>query len=152
MVQPKIDIESPQQDDLKALFTELKTSLTRMSSSDMIDYQLTVDVSAVGATSFVARVDGKPVATGALVRHTGSVAEAKRLFTEPAFRKHGIGRAILRHISSLAKSEGFKELYIVTDAELKESIAFCEHAGFERTETFLNHKPSKQSVFFRKAL
>ncbi|QQM29259.1 GNAT family N-acetyltransferase [Martelella lutilitoris] len=152
MVQPKIDIESPQQDDLKALFTELKTSLSRMSSSDVIDYQLTVDVSTPGATSFVARVDGKPVGTGALVRHGNGVAEAKRLFTEPAYRKHGIGRAILRHIASLAKSEGLRELVIVTDANLKESIAFCEQNGFERTEKVLNHAPTKQSVFFRKAL
>ena len=152
MVQPKIDIESPQQDDLKALFTELKTSMSGMSSSDVIDYQLTVDVSSPGATTFVARVDGKAIGTGSLVRHANGVAEIKRLFTEPAYRKHGIGKSVLRHIANLAKSEGFRELVIVTDANLPDSIAFCEESGFERVEKILNHAPSKQSVFFRKAI
>ncbi|AJY47258.1 GNAT family N-acetyltransferase [Martelella endophytica] len=152
MVRPTIDIESPQQDDLRSLFTELKTSMAHMSSSDVIDYQLTVDVSSPGTTTFVARVDGKAVATGSLVRHGGGVGEVKRLFTEPGYRKHGIGKAVLRHISTLAKSEGLKELVMVTDARLADSIAFSELSGFERTEKVLNHAPSKHSVFFRKAL
>lgn len=152
MAKPIIDIESPQNDSLRTLFVELKSSLTAMSSSDVIDYQLSVDVSSRDVTTFVARVNDKPVGTGSLVRHSGGVAEAKRLFTEPAYRKHGIGRSILRHISSLAATEGFKELVMVTDAGFDESIAFAEKAGFSRREKILDHAPSKHSIFFAKTL
>lgn len=152
MVRPVIDIESPHKDDFHTLMVELKSSLTEMSSSDMIDYQLSVDVSSPDVTTFIARVDDKPVGTGSLVRHAGGVAEAKRLYVEPAFRKHGIGRALLRHISSLAVSHGMKELVMVTDAKLDESIAFAEKAGFTRREKILDHAPSKHSIFFAKTL
>ncbi|TPW33627.1 GNAT family N-acetyltransferase [Martelella alba] len=153
MVQTKIDIESPHQEDLRALFTELKVSLAGMSTNDVIDYQMSVaDMTAPDTTTFVARVNNEAVACGSLVRHKNGIAEIKRMYTEPKFRKHGIGKAVLRHISSLALSEGFRELVVVTGAKYDDAIAFYEKEGFERSEKILDHAPSKHSVYFKKAL
>jgi putative acetyltransferase len=105
---------------------------------------------------FVARLDGVAVGCGGVGFYDG-YAEVKRMFTQPAVRRQGIARALLRHLEGEAKEAGYSALRLETGVYQHEAIEFYERAGFERCEAFgeyarMDPESIETSVFYEKSI
>jgi putative acetyltransferase len=85
-----------------------------------------------GGAIFFARLDGRIVGTGALIRHGEGVYElAKMAVTEPE-RGHGIGRRLAEALLAEARLRGSTTLFLETSPRLVAVRRWYERIGFRR--------------------
>jgi putative acetyltransferase len=104
------------------------------------------------ADLFLARLQGKVagcVAVSKRVLPDGRLAaEMKRLWTEPAFRGRGLGRALIDAAIAWARSHGCAALVLDTVGDaMPEAGALYRSLGFEETERF-NENPIAGVQFY----
>lgn len=58
--------------------------------------------------------------------------EVERIYLAPSHQGKGLGRMMMEHAISLAKSEGFKTLWLGVWQHKLDSIAFYKRMGFEK--------------------
>mgnify|MGYP006267997149 CR=1 FL=1 len=148
-----IAVESPLQDDLRALIAELNSYLLSLFPPEACSHMSVEQMSQSDTTVFLARdAQGQLVGCGALRRHADGVGEVKRMYTRPAQQRQGIGRAILDRIEDLARSEGFSHLVLETGLGLEAAWRVYERAGFTRCGPVLSYPDIPTSVFYEKSL
>ncbi|KQV55089.1 MULTISPECIES: helix-turn-helix domain-containing GNAT family N-acetyltransferase [unclassified Caulobacter] len=98
----------------------------------------------------VARLEGRPVACGALKRVDAETGEIKRLWTDPTSRGLGLGRKVLTTLEALGCEAGLRRVRLDSNAALTEAIGLYAKAGYEEVERF-NDDPYAQ-MWFGKAL
>lgn len=76
--------------------------------------------------------------------------EVKRLYVEPAHRRHGIASALLDAFESAAVALGYTVAYLDTRADLHAAIAFYERRGYAACERY-NDNPAA-TAFMRRRL
>jgi putative acetyltransferase len=81
----------------------------------------------------LAWIGGQPAGCVALRRVDARRAEPKRLYVRPAFRGHGLGRALLEWVMNEARAAGYTELVGDTMPVMKDALALYDRMGFERT-------------------
>ncbi len=110
-----VAIETPLQDDVRALVDDLNEHLLPLSPIEF-QFKMTVEQMADSDTTvFVARDEsGHAVGCGALKDHGGGIGEVKRMFTRPTVRGQRVGSALLDAITSLAKERGITRLVLET--------------------------------------
>ncbi len=150
-----IGAETPLQHDVRVMIKALNDHLSALSPPEFC-FQMTAEQIAETATTlFVVRDErGYALAMGALKRHADGVAEVKRMFTRPEFRGQHIGRAVLKRIEDLARSEGFTRLVLETGIEKThgESWRLYQRNGFIRCGRLLDYPDSGWNAFFEKKL
>jgi putative acetyltransferase len=149
-----IAIESPLQDEVRAMIASLNTFLMPLAPPEA-RFHMTVEEMAEAHTSvFVARENGVAVAVGALRRHAGGVGEVKRMYTLPSHQGRGIGRLIVAEIEAVARKEGFRRLVLETGPEETHTGAWrvYRRAGFVPCGPVLDYPPHPYSAFFVKPL
>jgi putative acetyltransferase len=147
-----IAVESPLQEEVRQLIAELNAVLLALTPPEHC-YHMTVEEMAAADTSvFVARIDGRAVAIGALRRHGDGVGEVKRMYTRPEMQGRGIGGAIVGEIEALARREGLTRLVLETGDRHPAAWGVYERAGFARCGAVLDYPDSAWSVFYEKAL
>jgi putative acetyltransferase len=109
--------ETPLQDDVRALVSELNDHLLPLSPIEF-QFKMTVEqMAGADTTVFVARDEnGVAVGCGALKDHGNHVGEVKRVFTRPTVRGQRVGSALLEAITDLAKEKGVTRLVLETGA------------------------------------
>ena len=147
-----IAIESPLQDDVRALIAALNATLLELTPPEFCFHMTVEQMAGADTTLWVARLDGEAVACGALKRHAGGIAEVKRMYTLPKVQGQGIGGRIVREIESLARAEGFARLVLETGDRHPAAWRVYERAGFRRCGPVLDYPDSKWSVFYEKEL
>ena len=100
-----IAIETPLQDDVRALIAELNAALLELTPPEFCSHMTVEQMAGPDTTVFVARDDGAAVACGALRRHDGGIGEVKRMYTRPSHRGRKIGALIVERIEALARQE-----------------------------------------------
>jgi putative acetyltransferase len=147
--------ETPLQDEVRVLIKALNAHLSALSPPEFC-FQMTAEQIAETATTlFVARDGtGRAVGMGALKRHGDGVAEVKRMYTLPELRGRHIGRAVLKRIEALARSEGFTRLVLETGIERThgESWGLYRRNGFVPCGRLLDYPDSGWNAFFEKTL
>ncbi|MES0882500.1 GNAT family N-acetyltransferase [Roseibium sp. SCP14] len=147
-----IAIESPLSDDMRAMIGELNAILRSLTPEEA-NYSMTAEEMAGSETTlFVARVDGKAAACGALHRHGDAIGELKRFYSRPSYRRHGLARQILSAITERAIEEGFTELVLETGHNYKAARRLYEKAGFNECGPVLDYPESPYSVFYSRSL
>jgi putative acetyltransferase len=150
-----IAVETPLQDDVRALVAELNAYLQPLSPKEF-QFQMTVDQMADGATTlFVARDEtGRAVGMGALKVETTELAEVKRMYTRPEVRGRRVGSALLERIVALAQEKGIAELKLETGEGpgFEPAHRLYSNGGFTRCGAFLDYPDSGYSAFFEKRL
>lgn len=147
-----VAIESPLQDEVRALIAELNTILLDLSPPEAC-YHLTVEQMAEpSVTVWIARDGDTVIGCGALKRHGETVGEVKRMFTRPDWQGQGIGRRILAEIIATAEREGIETLVLETGDRHPAAWAVYEKAGFSRCGPVLDYPDSPFSVFYQKQL
>jgi len=147
-----VAVETPLQDDVRALVAELNETLLALTPPEFC-FHMTVEQMAEPATTlFVARDGAAAVACGALKRHAGTIGEVKRMYTRPSHRGRKIGAAIVERIEALARREGLKRLVLETGDRHPAAWTVYERAGFTRCGPVLDYPESQYSVFYEKDL
>src|SRR4030095_12806088 len=96
-------IESPLQDDVRALIAELNATLLELTPPAFVFHMTAEQMGEPAPTVFIAREDGEAVACGALKRHAGDIGEVKRMYTRPSHRGRRIGAMIVDEVVALAR-------------------------------------------------
>jgi DNA-binding MarR family transcriptional regulator/predicted GNAT family acetyltransferase len=78
----------------------------------------------------VARLGGRAVGCGALIKFGKGVGEVKRMWTAPAARGRGVARSVLRKLEALAREEGLATIRLDTNRVLLEAIAMYRREGY----------------------
>lgn len=147
-----IAAESPLQDEVRKLIAELNAVLLTLTPPEHCYHMTAEEMADADTTVFVARIDGRAVAIGALRRHGDGVGEVKRMYTRPEMQGRGTGGAIVAAIEALARREGLTRLVLETGDRHPAAWRVYERAGFRRCGPVLDYPDSKWSVFYEKAL
>ena len=150
----EIAIETPLQDDVRALVAALNDYLIPLTPREF-QFQLTVEQMAEPAvTLFVARDAGRAVGMGALKDHGDGLGEVKRMFTLPEVRGQRVGKQILERIEGLARQKGIVRLVLETgEAEgFEPAYRVYERSGFGTCGAVLDYPDSGFSRFYDKKL
>lgn len=146
-----ISIESPLQDDVRALVAALNEHLLPLSPPEFQFGISVADMTDERATVFVARRrDGTAVGIGALTVHDDGVGEVKRMFTVPHARGARIGVRLLDAIVDAASERDVKHLMLETGStsDFASAHRLYERAGFRRRGPFHDYPDSGWSVFY----
>jgi putative acetyltransferase len=81
----------------------------------------------------LALVDEGAAGCIALRRFDANRGEAKRLYVRPAFRRHGIARALLDWLIAEARDAGYRELVGDTLPAMSAALELYDRLGFQRT-------------------
>ena len=147
-----VAVESPLQDEVRALISELNAFLLSLTPPEFCFHMTVEQMADKDTTLFVARENGRVVACGALRRHADGIGEVKRMYTLPEIQGRGIGGKILAGIEALARGEGFSRLVLETGDRHPAAWRVYERAGFSRCGPVLDYPDSRWSVFYEKRL
>jgi GNAT superfamily N-acetyltransferase len=98
----------------------------------------------------VAYIDNIPAACGAFKPFSEGTVEIKRMFTDPEFRKKGLGSAIVKELENWASELNFKKAVLETSQDLKSAISIYEKSGFYRIPNYGQYIGIEQSVCYEK--
>ncbi|KJC41461.1 MarR family transcriptional regulator [Bradyrhizobium sp. LTSP885] len=100
---------------------------------------LVADIAAKFLTSFdasrercwIADIDGAPVGSVFLVRHSDEIAKLRLLLIDPAGRGHGLGKRLVGECVSFAKACGYRRMTLWTQSILVAARKIYQETGFE---------------------
>ena len=75
----------------------------------------------------------------------------KRLYVLPAYRKDGVGQALLTEIVNLAAADGYKEMVLDTLLPMESAIRLYRRNGFEEISAYYEN-PMDDVLYFRRTL
>jgi GNAT superfamily N-acetyltransferase len=85
---------------------------------------------------------------GALRPFQEDIAELKRLYIRPAFRKRGFGRLISQRLIDDARQIGYRAVVLDTLRTMKEALALYASLGFGETAPYY-HNPAPEVCYMR---
>jgi putative acetyltransferase len=148
-------IETPLQDDVRALVADLNATMIPLTPREF-QFQMTVEQMADPAiTLVVARNEaGEAVGMGAIKDFGNSLGEVKRMFTRPAVRGERVGKAILAKLEDLARDKKLTRLVLETgEAEgFEAAYRIYERSGFTRCGRILDYPDAGHNRFYEKKL
>ncbi|MDW9382184.1 GNAT family N-acetyltransferase [Chryseobacterium sp. JV558] len=100
----------------------------------------------------VVYIDAIPAACGAFKPFSENSVEIKRMFTDPKFRKNGLGSTIVKELEKWAAELNFKKAVLETSQDLKSAISVYEKSGFYRIPNYGQYVGIEQSVCYEKIL
>ncbi|WP_106917418.1 GNAT family N-acetyltransferase [Chryseobacterium aurantiacum] len=98
----------------------------------------------------VVYIDEAPAACGAFKEFSMDTVEIKRMFTNPKFRKKGLGTTIVNELEDWAKALGYKKAVLETSQDLKNAISVYEKCGFYKIPNYGQYIGVDNSVCYEK--
>lgn len=93
-----------------------------------------------------------PVGCGAIRGFDARTVEVKRMFVDPAYRRSGVARALLRELEEWSRELGYRTAILETGHIMYDAIALYTSAGYERVPNYGHYAGVEMSVCFRKQL
>jgi len=146
--------EHPLTPDLSLLFERHTADMhadTPPESIHMMDKGALADP---GIRFFVLRDEGEPLAMGAFKRIDDAHAEIKSMHVLTEARGRGLSKAMLEHLVTAARVDGFSRLSLETGVQptFVAARALYVRAGFVDCPPFEGYGPDPNSVFMTKLL
>ena len=131
-------------DDLSCRYTSMTRELIRgVNSSDLADPDFTL---------LVARSGDNPVGCGALRHLKANVAEIKRMYVAPGFRRLGIARRVLGALEMRARELACDAVRLETGENQPEAVRLYRSCGYYEIPEFGEYADSIHSVCFEKRI
>lgn len=80
-----------------------------------------------------------------------TVAELKRMYVQPAWQHQGIGAALLRQALTLARTLGYKKIYLDTLNSMQPAMQLYEKYGFRQIPAYY-HNPNATAVYYEREI
>jgi putative acetyltransferase len=147
----EIAVDDPRKPEVRAL---LERHLTFCLSETPPEHSFALDVDALvqpGIAFFSYRdSDGTVLAVGAIKELDAAHAELKSMHTAAEARGRGIGRAMLGHLLSVARSRGCQRVSLETGTTpgFAAARAIYESAGFVPAEPFADYVRTEDNTFY----
>ena len=137
-----------------ALVTELLDELVaRYGFADPDPDHLDVpQLAAPHGTFVLAWIDTEAVGCGALRRADERIGEIKRMYVRPAWRGHGVSRAVLLAVEARARELGYERLILETGTRQPEAIGLYTSSGYEPIPPYGAYRWSPLSRCFGRTL
>ena len=150
----RIDIrrEDPTSPDARALIDELNATMLDIYPPEHCHHMPAETLASRGACFLIARSGGQVLGCGAGVPLDADRMELKRFFTRRAARRSGASRAILTHVESWARSEGYSRLVLETGSRSDAAIALYTSHGFAPCGAFGEYRATEDNVFYEKSI
>ncbi|MGN7866795.1 GNAT family N-acetyltransferase [Chryseobacterium sp.] len=100
----------------------------------------------------VAYIDDIPAACGAFKPFSEDTVEIKRMFTDPEFRKRGLGAAIVKELEAWATELDYQKAVLETSKDLTNAISVYEKNGFYKIPNYGQYIDVESSVCYEKVL
>ena len=100
----------------------------------------------------VAEVDGAPAGCGGWRARGDGVAELKRMYVEPAFRRRGLAALLLAELERTAAAAGHRHLLLNSGDRQPEALALYARAGYTPVAGYGVYADSPGAVFLGKEL
>lgn len=114
------------------------------------------DFAAPHGLFLVAAVDGVPAGCGGWRVHrsgtTGSTVELKRMYVRPAFRRHGVARALIGALEETAARAGHAAVVLNCGTRQPEALALYSRGGYTPVPGYGRYARSPDAVFLGKQL
>jgi len=137
----------------RQLLAELDTDLFRHQYPEESRHAFSVEkLLREGVVFFLTRYKSEPAGCGGLKIYQGEYGEVKRMYVRPAYRRLGLGKAMLDHLGQYAQAHGLDRLRLETGIYQVEAIGLYERYGFQRRAPFGEYKVDPLSVYFEKSL
>ena len=149
-----ITSERPDSADALSLIQQLDEDLLRRypeMPAHLIHGLVDSDLADPSFTFIVARIAGRPVGCGALRSLEPGVAEVKRMYVQPEFRRRGIARRILSVLESTALELSCATLRLETGKGQPEAISLYTCSGYREIAAFGEYD-SRYSICLEKLL
>ncbi|QNK00609.1 GNAT family N-acetyltransferase [Dyella telluris] len=145
------EIDDPAAPDVQPLIRELDGYLSELYPTGNIRPVPAEELKQANVTFLTARVDGTPVACGAVVQHDDYV-EVKRMYVLPACRGLGLGKQLLDALEVQIARTGGRLVRLETGTAQTEALELYEHTGYRRCAPFGEHRANPQSICMEKSL
>ncbi|MEP7238676.1 MAG: GNAT family N-acetyltransferase [Ferruginibacter sp.] len=100
-----------------------------------------------GGGIILCEVDNKFIACVAVRKIDNKTAELKRMFVQPAYQRHGIGKILLEKAIELAIAEKYSYIRLDTLNYMTSAISLYRQYGFYEIPAYY-HNPNTTAVYF----
>ena len=145
------EIDDPAAPEVAPLLLQLDGYLAELYPTGNILPVPLAELKQDNVTFLTARVDGKPVACGAFVRH-GDYVEVKRMYVLPACRGLGLGKQLLEALEKEVARSGGTLVRLETGTAQAEALELYARAGYRRCPPFGEHQSNPRSICMEKSL
>lgn len=150
----RITAESPLTEDLALLFQRHMADMHADTPPESIHMMPRTALATTLIDFFVLRLEGVPLAMGALKRWGDGQGELKSMHVLAEHRGKGLSRRMLDHMLSHARAAGVRGLWLETGAQPSFAAARGLYArnGFVECPPFADYRPDPNSVFMTRNL
>jgi len=148
----EFSIERPDTETAQLLIHQLDADLLERYPGQWIHGLHSEDIADPEFIFVVARLASQPVGCGALRRLAPGLAEVKRMFVVPAFRRRGFSRQILSFLELTARRAGYATLRLETGTRQAESTGLYRSAGYHSIPPYGEYVGNPYSLCFEKTL
>ena len=146
----EIAVDDPRRPDVRAL---LERHLTFCLSETPPEHSFALSADGLSdpaVTFFSCRGDGGVLGVGAIKELDGGHAELKSMHTAAEARGRGVGRAVLGHLLSVARSRGCRRVSLETGTTpgFAAARALYESTGFVPAEPFADYVRTGDNTFY----
>lgn len=149
-----VDAGGPSLDTFRELIQEYQRQLGVDLCFQGFDQELADPLSKYGplrGTILLALWDGVVAGCGALQDLGEGVAELKRIYVKPEFRRKGIARSISEELIRFAEGKGYQTVRLDTLRRLAGASELYRELGFAEIAPY-NYNPEADIVYFEKPL
>lgn len=149
-----IDVDDPRAEDVRALL-DVHLAFSRGTTPAAYAFALEADqLAEPGVTFFAARRSGALVGVAALKRIDEGHVELKSMHTRDTERGRGVGTAIVEHLLTVARNEGYRRVSLETGTTEEFAAARSLYAklGFMPCGPYGAYRPSPHNTFMTRDL
>ncbi|TDE14565.1 GNAT family N-acetyltransferase [Dyadobacter psychrotolerans] len=100
------------------------------------------NIKATNITYFIAEISNIPVGVVSchiqpLLHHAALVSEIQEMYVDPAYRSQSVGKALMEHVVSFAKSEGAVQIEVTSRNTREDAHRFYQREGFAKSHVKL---------------